>query len=185
MKQKKNYFLIKDLLIISLSILFAIIIGKTGILVNILTSTKELELFGSFIAGMFFTSAFTTAPAIVVLGEIAQVTPIWFTAFFGAIGAASVDFIIFRFLKEKFSKHLIEFIKQKKNNKLKFILKIKAYKWLTILIGGLIIASPLPDELGIAILGFSKMKSLPFVLFSFISNFTGIMLIGLISKALL
>jgi len=66
--------LIKDMSIIALSVLIAVILVKTEVLINILASSKELELFGSFIAGMFFTSVFTVAPATVVLVEIARLT---------------------------------------------------------------------------------------------------------------
>lgn len=180
-----NHFLLEDLAIIVLSIIIAIILIKTHVLTSILTSTKEIKLFGSFIAGSFFTSAFTTAPAIVTLGEIAQVNSIWSTALFGAIGAVIGDLIIFKFIKDRFSKHVIEVIKQKgSKTRLKLLLRLKFYKWLTFLIGGLIIASPLPDELGISILGFSKMKQSWFILFSFVSNFIGILLIGIVARSI-
>lgn len=185
MKQNNNHFLLEDLAIVVLSVIIAIIIIKTHILTSILTSTRGIKLFGSFIAGSFFTSAFTTAPAIATLGEIAQVNSIWSTAFFGAIGAVIGDLIIFKFIRDRFSKHVIEIIKQRgSKTRLRLLIKLKFYKWLTFLIGGLIIASPLPDELGISILGFSKMKQSWFILFSFISNFVGIVIIGMVARAI-
>jgi hypothetical protein len=102
--------LMRDIAIIALSILVAVILARTDALVNILTSSKELELLGSFIAGMFFTSLFTTAPAMVTLGEIAQTNSLFLTALFGAIGAATVDLIIFIFVKDRFSKHVMEVV---------------------------------------------------------------------------
>ena len=185
MKQKKEEFLIEDVAIIALSIEVAILLVKTQALSKILTSTQSLEFFGSFIAGMFFTSVFTTAPAIVTLGEIARANSLWLTAFFGAIGATIGDLVIFKFVKDRFSKHLLELIKKEGGkNRLKFLLKLKFFKWLTFLIGGLIIASPLPDELGISILGFSKMRQSLFIPFSFISNFIGITIIGIIARSI-
>ena len=50
--------------------------------------------------------------------------------------------------------------------------------------GGLILASPLPDELGVAVLGFSKMRLKYFALLSFVFNFLGIAVIGLVARAL-
>jgi len=186
MKTKNKYLIIIDLAIIMSSIFAAIILAKTDILVNILTATKELEIIGSFVAGLFFTSAFTTAPAIVTLAEIAQVNSIWIVAIYGALGAAISDLIIFKFLKDRFSKHLIELIEKKEGKKrIKHLLNLKNFKWLTFLIGGLIIASPLPDELGIALLGFSKIKQPLFIAFSFVANFIGILLIGIVARALI
>lgn len=180
-----NNLLIKDLAIILLSIFIAVFLVKTHVLTNILTSTKELELLGSFIAGMFFTSAFTTAPAIVTLSEIAKTNSVIQTALFGAMGAVIGDLIIFRFVRDKLSEDLMKLISHNDSGKrIKAILKMRFFRWFTFLIGGLIIASPLPDELGIGLLGFSKMKAWRFVPFSFTFNFIGILLIGLIAKTL-
>jgi hypothetical protein len=179
----KNNFLLQDIAIIFLSILVAVILVKTEILTKILTSTKELELIGSFVAGMFFTSIFTTAPAIATLGEIAHMNSILFTALFGGMGAVVGDLIIFRFVRDKLSEHLIELIKHEGTRKrIGALFKLRSFRWLTALVGGLIIASPLPDELGIGLLGFSKMKTLRFIPLSFIFNFLGIFLIGLIAQ---
>ena len=182
---QKNNFLLQDIAIIVLSIIIAVILVKTNVLIKILTSTQELELLGSFIAGMFFTSVFTTAPAIVTLGEIARANSILPTAILGAMGAVVGDLIIFRFVRDRFSGHLMEIIKhQGAGKRIKLLLKLKIFRWLTFLAGGLIIASPLPDELGIGLLSFSKTKTRLFIPLSFTFNFIGILLIGLIARAL-
>jgi hypothetical protein len=184
-KNSKNNFLLQDIVIIVLSVFVAVILIKTEALAKILTSTKELELIGSFVAGIFFTSVFTVAPAAVTLGEIAQANSIILTAVFGAMGAIVGDLIIFRFVRDRFSKHLIELIKHRGAGKrIKALFKLRFFRWLTFFIGGLIIASPLPDELGISLLGFSKMKTLWFIPLSFTFNFIGIFLIGLVVKTL-
>ncbi len=181
----KNSFLLQDMAIILLSIIIAVILVKTGVLIKILTSTQELKWLGSFVAGMFFTSVFTTAPAVVTLGEIARANSILSTAIFGGMGAIVGDLIIFRFVRDRFSEHLMEIIKhQGAGKRVRLLLKLKFFRWLTFLAGGLIIASPLPDELGVSLLGFSKMKTVWFVPLSFTFNFLGILLIGWIAKAL-
>ena len=182
--QKNN--LMRDLGIIILSVVIAVILAKTDVLVRILTSSKELEIIGTFIAGMFFTSIFTTAPSIVTLGEIARINSLWTTAFFGALGAVAGDLIIFRFVKDKLSGHLIELVKHNGGvRRFKALFKLKFFRWFILLVGGLIIASPLPDELGISLLGFSKMKTAVFMPISFLMNFLGILFIGLVAKGLL
>lgn len=184
-RDRKSNFLLQDIAIIVLSIIIAVILVKTNIPIKILTSTQELELLGSFIAGMFSTSVFTTIPAIITLGEIARSNSIAFTAIFGAMGAVVGDLIIFRFIRDRFSEHLLELVKhQGAGKRMKVLLKLKFFRWLTFLVGGLIIASPIPDELGISLLGFSKMRMSWFIPLSFTSNFIGILLIGSIAKAL-
>lgn len=178
----------QDTAIIVLSIFIAVILVKTKVLTGILISTKELKLLGSFIAGMFFTSVFTTAPAIVTLGEIARTNSVALVAIFGAMGAVVGDLIIFRFIRDKLSEHLLELVKHqgtgRTGKRFKVLLKLKYFRWLTFLMGGLIIASPFPDELGIGLLGFSKMRTRWFIILSFTFNFIGILLIGLVAKTL-
>ncbi len=184
-QNQKDGFLIWDAAIIALSVLVAVILVETNVIGKILTSARELKLLGSFIAGMFFTSIFTTAPSIVTLGQIAHSNSIALTAFFGAIGAVLGDLIIFRFVKDRLSEHLMELIKHEGwGKRAKALLRLKYLRWFTFFAGGLIIASPLPDELGISILGLSKIKTLWFIPISFAFNFIGIIIIGLAAKAL-
>ena len=175
----------KDVAIIVVSIVFAVFLVRSGALTELFASAKQFEVIGSFIAGMFFTSVFTTAPAIVTLGEIARDNNVIFTAIVGAMGSVVGDLIIFRFIRDRFAQHLMEALQhQTGGKKLKHFLKLRYFRWMTFLIGGAIIASPLPDELGITLLGFSKMKIWGFVMLSFVFNCTGIVLIGLIARSL-
>jgi len=185
MNNRKNNFLLQDAAIIALSIFIAIILVKTEILVKLLTSAKELEILGSFIAGMFFTSIFTTALAIVALGEIAHANSVFLTAVFGAFGAVIGDLIIFRFVRDRLSAHLLELVKhQGIGKRFRVLLKMKYFRWFTFLLGGLIIASPFPDELGVGLISFARLRLSWFVPISFAFNFIGILLIGLIAKTL-
>ncbi len=177
--------LVKDLVIVVFSILIAVILAKTGVFQDFITSTKETRFIGSFIAGIFFTSVFTTAPAIVALGEIAHANSVILTALLGGLGALVGDLVIYKFVRDRLSEHLGELIKHQSSGKrIRMLFKLKYFRWLTFLVGGLIIASPLPDELGVSLLGFSKMRIRFFVALSFVFNFVGIILIGLVAKTL-
>jgi hypothetical protein len=175
----------QDLGIVALSVAVAVLLIKTNALGNILASTQGIKFLGSFVAGLFFTSIFTTAPAIVALGEISQGYSLLLTALAGAMGAVAGDLLIFRFVRDRFSGHLLELLRVRGGGRrVRHLFKSKSFRWLTFLIGGLIIASPLPDELGISLLGFSKMKTSVFVTLSFVFNFIGILLVGLAARAL-
>lgn len=183
---KNGYNLMRDLAIIVFSVILAIILIKTRYLATILTSTKEMEFLGSFITGIFFTSVFTAVPATVTLGEIAQNNNVFWTAFFGGLGAVVGDLIIFRFVKDSLSEHIItafENIRQKKIL-LFFNRERRHIGWLLKLLGAIIVASPLPDEIGLTLLGFSKIKTVHFIPLSFLLNAAGILIIGLIAKTL-
>ena len=181
----KKRFLQEDVAIICISLILAFILLETRALTDILVSTVKFKLIGSFIAGMFFTSVFTTAPAIVTLGEIARSNSTFLTALFGAFGALLGDLIIFKFIKDRLGKHLTLLIKHESGwKRLEALFRLKYFRWFTFLAGGLIIASPLPDELGIGLLGFSKMRTSRFIPLSLIFNFLGILIIGIIAKSL-
>lgn len=183
--QNKNSLFLHDLSIIALSILLAVVVVKANILADLLGSTSDFKFLGSFIAGMFFTSIFTTAPAIVTLGQIAHSGSVLTTAIFGALGAVIGDIIIFQFIRDELSVHFVELIKHNSIwKRYHTLFKLKYFRWFTFMLGGIIIASPFPDELGISLLGFSKLKTTAFIPVSLVFNFLGILTIGLIAKAI-
>lgn len=184
MKDSSNN-LMRDLAIIAFSVAIAISAVKMGTLKALLAYTEEGELIGSFVAGIFFTSVFTTALATVTLAEIAQSHSVIWVAFFGGMGALVGDLVIFHFIKTRLSEDISFLVKATRSERLVSIFRLRLFKWLIPFIGALIVASPLPDELGLAMLGFSKMKTLVFVPISFTLNFLGILVIGLIAKTVL
>ena len=111
----KDGRLIKDLLFVVASIVIALILVRTGILRVALDSTRGLEFVESFVAGMFFTSVFTTALATVVLGEIAQSGSIFWVALLGGLGALMGDLIIFLFIRNRLAEDFGYLIWRKKN----------------------------------------------------------------------
>ncbi|MEK7144964.1 MAG: hypothetical protein AAB794_03890 [Patescibacteria group bacterium] len=180
-----NGFLLHDVLLIIISVSVAALLVQTGIVTDLLTSTQGMEFLGSFIAGLFFTSVFTTAPAIVTLGEIAEANALIPVALWGALGAVIGDLIIFRFIRDRFAIHVLELLQHRHMGKrVHMLLKLKLFRRVSFFVGGLIIASPLPDELGISLFGFSKIKMSWFIPLSFIFNFIGIVLIGVVAQAL-
>ena len=94
------------------------------------------------------------------------------------------DLIIFRFVKDRVSEHLSYLIKVSKTERIVSIFKLKLFRWIIPFVGALVIASPLPDEIGVAMLGLSKMKNSYFILLSFLLNSAGILIIGLIAKTI-
>ncbi|MDP2934019.1 MAG: hypothetical protein Q8N81_07910, partial [bacterium] len=102
----------------------------------------------------------------------------------GGLGALIGDLIIFRFVKDRVSEHFYYLMRVSKSERLFSIFKLKLFRWIIPFVGALIIASPLPDEIGVTMLGLSKMKNSYFILLSFLLNSAGILIIGLIAKAL-
>ena len=57
----------RDACIIVVSVGVAIVLGWSGVFRTFFTATEGSRIFGSFVAGLFFTSVFTTASATVAL----------------------------------------------------------------------------------------------------------------------
>jgi hypothetical protein len=51
------------------------------------------------------------------------------------------------------------------------------FAWILPVLGAFIIASPFPDEIGIGLMGISRMKTWQFLLLAFVLNSTGIFFI--------
>lgn len=181
--------LLRDGFYIIASLAVAIVIGQTNAVGLILASTDFPYVIMSFISGIFFTSVFTTAPAMVALAEIAVGHNIIVTAIFGGLGALVGDVIIFRFVRDHIAGDLHHIFHNIRSKKLSLFIhgkfwRLKAFRWILPLIGALIIASPLPDELGLTILGFSKLKTSQIIPLTFVFNTAGVLLIGLVARAI-
>jgi hypothetical protein len=174
----------RDLAIIFLSIVMALVVVETGVVhwfVSIIDGWQYLSI---LVAGVMFTSMFTTAPAMVVLAEIALGQPVWLVASLGALGAMGGDFFIYRFVKDNLADDLQALLQLAPKIRFPAIFRSRIFRWLPPLIGALIIASPLPDELGVTILGVSKAPKVIFLLISFSFNFIGIAAVCWIARAL-
>lgn len=184
--EARSVHLTRDIIIIFFSIVIAVLLLKSGILSELISSAQEIKFIGSIIAGLFFTSVFTVSIAAAVLGEIAaESQSVVQVALLGGLGAVIGDLVIFNFVKDSLTED-IEFLFDKiKNQGLISVFHHRLLRWLVPLIGALIIASPLPDELGISILGFAKLRTALFIPISFTFNFLGILIVGLIAKNLL
>ena len=171
----------RDLIFVLASIVLSFILIKTGVLAQLFSLAGNFNLLGSFISGIFFTSTFTIAPASIALAELGTTTSPLLVALFGACGAVVGDLVIFFFLKDSLTQDLQEVIKASDYKKVLSFFHLGFVRVLSPIIGALIIASPLPDELGLAMMGMSKVKPIYVVPICFIMNFLGIL--GIISIA--
>ncbi len=182
--KKAKRQLIHDIFLIAISIIVAIFVVESGLAHELVLSLDGFSLIGVFVAGMFFTSVFTTPPAIAVLGTLAETTTLPLLVLFGALGAVLGDSIIFMFVKDRVAED-IKFLTTFTRRKRFFaIFRTRLFKFFVPFIGALIIASPFPDELGISMLGLSKVKGWSFFLISFTMNGLGILVIGWLAKSI-
>lgn len=138
---------------------------------------------GVFIAGLLFSFGFTTPFAIGALVVMNPTNPLLY-AIIGGLGAMISDLTIFKIVKVSFLNEFKALMKTKTAIRLSYVSptfnkKVKHY--LLYAFAGIIIASPLPDELGVTMLaGLSHIKAFPLAVISFIFNTLGILLMLLI-----
>ena len=169
--------LARDILMILFGIMLAVVFVKTGLLDFLVSSLKGYVIVASFVAGIFFTSAFTLAPASIALVGISQYAPMSTDALWGGLGAMCGDLILFFFIRDRFAADLMGVMKQAKIRHILHSFHFGFLKWLSPILGALIIASPLPDEFGITLMGISKVRVAVLMPIAFVMNVIGIYLL--------
>ena len=166
------------------STLLSIWLAKGDVIGAFVAQAAEFEEISSFIAGMFFTSVLTTAPAIVSLGELGQHIAPWKVALFGAAGAVSGDILIFRFLHSPLANYIIRIAVSPRLRRIGVALEKSALWWIPPLLGAMVIASPLPDEIGLLMMGLSGMRLGSFIVLTYVMNAAGIYIIAIAAQTL-
>ena len=173
-----------ETLAIAVSVVVAAYIVKSGVVHEVIPHLHSWAYFGSFVAGILFTSMFTAVPAAAVLAELAQTDSIFAVAFFGGLGAVVGDYILFRLVRDTIAEDVRYLMKHSHFFRVPVIFRTHLSHWMLSLLGGVIIASPLPDELGLALLGVSKIKDRYFLPLVFVFNALGILAIAYFAQSI-
>lgn len=181
--ERRNF--LRDAAVLALSVVLALILARLGIVERLVDHAAANIFLASFFAGFFFTSAFTTAPAIVVLGQLAQLNGPWPVALVGGLGAVVGDLLLFRLFKDTVGNDLRFLAKKTCGRACVRALRTRPVRVLSVLLGGLVIASPLPDELGLALMGVTHIPLRVLIPVSYALNSLGILVIGLIAESLI
>lgn len=163
---------------ICISIFIAVYVVETGIIEVLIAQVRSFELLASFVAGFFFTSIFTAALSITVLAEIMHTTPIWQVALMGGFGAALGDIVLLSLIHKSIDTETRYLLGQPRFGRFKKIFDTTLFHRLSFFIGALIIASPLPDELGLTLIGINHISKTHLFFILFTMNTLGIAGVG-------
>lgn len=168
----------KNLTLVFLGIVFALILSRIEAFHTFLLHLGNLGYAGGFIAGILFVNIFTVSTGALILLILAEQLLAIEIGLIAGLGAVVGDLIIFHLVKDNLAGEL-ELIYDKIDSKHHFIklLHSKYFNWTLPVVGAIIIASPFPDELGVTLMGISKMKTYKFIIVSFLLNSLGIFLI--------
>jgi len=181
MKRKLWRFQNTALLIFSLVLLY--FVSQTRTLKSLIEIIGDFGFLGAFVVGIFFCSSFTIAPAILVLYNLGLVHEPYELAFFAGLGAVLGDYTIYKYLKDRVFEELVPvYNRLAARSHLRELFATPFFAWLTPVIGALIIASPIPDEVGITLLSVAKLKKWQFLAITFTMNFIGVFVIATLAR---
>lgn len=183
MKRKNVPHWKRDSALVLLSIIASAALVQWNLLDAFIVASYDYLILASFISGFFFTSLFTIAPASVALAELAQVMPVVPLMISGALGAVAGDLVLYLFVRDAISDDIARMVSRSWKRRLATIFSHPLLQWIVPIAGALIIASPLPDELGVALMGLSKTRLIVLVPVSFAMNALGIALIWFAAQA--
>lgn len=178
MDSKLKKLLLKTAFFI-LSLSFAWWLIKSSYFQSLIDSALSLRIFAEIITGVFYTFFLTAPVAVAMLVIIARDHNPILVALLAGLGAALGDFIIVKFFREELSADFSLASKELHLQKTGRLLQKLRLGFIAPLLGAIIIASPLPDELGLMMLGVSKLKYHEIVLLTYILNTAGILIIVL------
>lgn len=180
-KEKYKHWKYKNTFFLIVSLVILYFIAGTSQAENFINKIGDYGYWGAFFTGIFFVSTFTVAPSVVVLYNLAEVLNPVPLALLAGLGAMVGDFLIFRFLKDR----VFEELKPAFLRIARFpgnLFQTPFFAWLPAVVGALLIASPLPDEIGIGLLGISRMRNWQFFLLSFALNSVGIFVVVTLAR---
>jgi hypothetical protein len=175
--------IIRDGVLFILSLGAAYLLVRSDLINNLHIVNGSGAYIAALVVGLFFSTVFTTAPAIVILGKIALYNNLFAVALFGAIGALIGDLILINFVQKYLRTDLFAMVGKKWTIKLNHIFHKRLYHRLAPLFAALIIASPFPDEPALALVGLDSRKENNLELMMFLANFFGVLMIGLAARA--
>jgi len=136
-----------------------------------------LKFVSEIVAGIFYTSFLTSPVSVAMLVILAKANNPVTTALLAGVGTVIGDLLIIKFFRSQISTDLNVVSKELHLQRINAFLKMLHIDFLIPLLGAVIVASPLPDELGLMMLGASKLNYRELAILSYTLNTAGILLI--------
>lgn len=169
--------LVVDTTFFAVSLSLAWWVVKSGHLNNLVETILPFRFVAEFLAGIFYTSFLTAPIAVAMLLVIAGANNPILTALLAGVGAVFGDLVIVTFFRRGLAKDVDMVSHELHLRRINNFLKKWKLDFITPLLGAIIIASPLPDELGLLLLGASKLKYYQVAILTYVLNTAGILLI--------
>ncbi len=160
------------------SIIIAIILFSTSVFDKIILALDDFGYVGAFLAGVLFSSTFFSASAALFFVDLGEHLNPFAIAFFGGLGAMIGDLFMYRYLKESILEEVKAlasvFIPAHHREKMEAATKRAVFLWTVPFLASTLIASPLPDEIGLALFSLVNFHPKYLSVITFLLNALGI-----------
>ena len=134
---------------------------------------RPFGIFGVLLAGMLYTYSFTASAGALLLISVSNDFSPGLIAVVGGVGSLISDLTIFKLIRNDLHREVARI------GRAPLVKRIGASpvfkeKWFRDALGALILASPLPDEIAIAIIASAKIKEDAFLYLAFVADMVGI-----------
>lgn len=168
------------------SIFLGVILFVSGVLHQVALALAPLGYLGALINGFFFSTALTSAISSLMFVELGNTLSPLPTAILGGVGAMTTDIILYRFFKDRLfgELHLLGNTVFSPIRIQRFVLLLQKpwLRWLLPILGIIVISSPFPDELGIALFGLAGVQLRFLSAITFVANTIGIFILLTIGR---
>ena len=106
-------------------------------------------------------------------------------ALVATVGTVVGDAVILKFLENKMTIELRPLIRKLRIEAAVRYLRHSRFRWVLVLVGAIVLASPLPDEAGLALMSVSRLGRHHVLLICFVLNFTGMWLLMAAARAII
>src|SRR3990167_8602465 len=175
--------LIADLIIFLISVFLAYLLIQNRSLDAFVTRVEPVRFLAEFVAGALFIFFLTTPFSFALFYVLAESVHPLQVALIGGLGASIGDMLIVSIFRNSFFDDFKTLEKTLKLKRAFHFFHHSHFNHLAPLLGVLIIASPFPDELGLMMLGASKLKYIQLLILTYILNTAGIFFVSLGARA--
>jgi uncharacterized membrane protein YdjX (TVP38/TMEM64 family) len=172
-------------MLLALTFLLAYAIFSSGDFSPVREALSHIGYLGSFLCGVGYSYGFTAGPATAILLIVSKNQNIFLASLIGGLGSLVADMIIFKVVRHSMMDEVEKLARTSAVKKISCSIPFSLKKYLFSSLAVFIIASPLPDEIGVTMLAVcTKIKVKTFSVISFVLNTLGIFVVLSIGNAI-
>jgi hypothetical protein len=165
----------KHLTYFLVSLLVVGVLSKVPHFHDLMHKLAQAGYWGAFIGGILYISSFTAAIGALLLISLTETVPIIPLCLLAGLGGLVGDLLIFKFIRSEMKNELHRLYDILGGTSITRLFKRnKPLSWLVPILGAVVIASPLPDEIGISMLGVTQIRMAHFSIMAFVLDIVGV-----------